>query len=342
MFISALIHPKPKSRSEVAQYNVFICEEEMDRFMKDYLHKPVFLNHEKNTHAGALMEFKRGKIGDVFVILYLDERFPYGKQAMEGVQNGTYKSISWGYTADFTTKGRRISKINPFEVSLVEKGEIDRSRILCYGEISGGELKKIKISQSAFNQIYPKKMATSENTQPAKTETSVLDDLLKTRGITVEKLVQVYDRYQQKEMKVLQDFLDPNGRPAKIMKTFVGNEDMVHYYNDIEDKVKHGNMDVLLGVEILAKACGKMGEMMEREKEANKEMSKPTQTEPRPAKVADVVKPKTDFAIMEERFRLARESIMGKPKESSVSQDPVDTDSILRSMQDKRPAFVSE
>jgi hypothetical protein len=144
-FIRGRIHPPPKE----AGSDFFILAHETADFMKEFKNKPVLLEHDKTKIIGNVMNVFFGVNGAIMVELFINENLPYACNVMERIRNQELKGLSMNYSTQVDKNCQRFGKIVPVEISVVEEGAIEKSRIEAYGTH-----KKIYVSESGIREIH--------------------------------------------------------------------------------------------------------------------------------------------------------------------------------------------
>jgi hypothetical protein len=169
--VTGVIHPPPPNDPFFSQ--LLFREDEMNKIAMDYVGKPAYVEHETwNPPVGKVVQVGYTPSGNVACVIDVDPRTPQGKEVMEGLKNGTYKSFSVGVW--FKCDRDRTSFHDPQvkEISFCQEGALpgtliasyeDPEKPIVYYSASGLE---VFYGQPEFDE-YMRKLSHTRKVPPA-------------------------------------------------------------------------------------------------------------------------------------------------------------------------------
>lgn len=130
-----LIHPKPQKVPSDGIRGMHLYDDELDEFRK-FIRSPVVVQHNGCHMVGAVADvYPDEKTGDIYAVIWLNRNHPRYAEIVRDVKNETLKGLSANFAwrkADEKVpgKGRIKGNIQTLEVSILDKGWRDRTRIL--------------------------------------------------------------------------------------------------------------------------------------------------------------------------------------------------------------------
>ena len=131
-FIRGRIHPPPENGKGGKAKSFYLEKDEMDKFMKEFVGKPVCVDHELDRVIGRVLRLSYGKFGEIMADLYVDESLPESLAIMERVRIGELKCLSFRYKT-LKEEHYRYGVPHPTEISVVVTGAVKQSRIELFG-----------------------------------------------------------------------------------------------------------------------------------------------------------------------------------------------------------------
>ena len=147
-FIRGRIHPPPENGKGGKAKSFYLESEEMEKFMKEFVGKPVCVDHDLNRVIGRVLRLSYGQFGEIMADLYIDEGLPESLAIMERVRVGELKCLSFRY---HTRKEEyyRYGKPHPAEISVVVTGAVKKSRIEMFGFLN-----RNYVSESGVKELH--------------------------------------------------------------------------------------------------------------------------------------------------------------------------------------------
>ena len=127
--------PPPPVAGEEYTGPLFREGPEADIALNGFRHKPVLLEH-RNPPIGKVVDCFRGSKREFIGHLEIYTNTPRGKQALEGLENGTYKGLSVGLSLGATSDFKYWNNFHIKEISIVGEGDQPHSHILGHGAIN--------------------------------------------------------------------------------------------------------------------------------------------------------------------------------------------------------------
>lgn len=157
---------EPKSTRTVA-----VNSDETDHLIKRLTGLPVCVEHDRNCSVGQVLDCMVNFNGDILADVFIDTTREEGRVVKERIKSGELKSLSFSSLFGKAENGLRWTSHYPIEVSIVQEGAIDRSRIFVWSESPF----EMTISKSGFSQVY--QLAPSTQTISDPVETLKMNDL---------------------------------------------------------------------------------------------------------------------------------------------------------------------
>ena len=126
-------HPRP--RTDPSYYGPTFREDEMKLASKWYIGLPVCVEHFPNKVVGEIKSFRRGAGGELICELFIDHSTKLGREVMDGCKSGLYKGLSMGFDMRFNEERHRFTHLKPIEISIVQKGAMEGTHILYFGNL---------------------------------------------------------------------------------------------------------------------------------------------------------------------------------------------------------------
>jgi len=148
--VKGIVHPRPKKKT--GEISADLAMDELDDAIRLWRFKDVYVNHnhvEGKKPCGTVAKLQKSPNGDLEAILLIHEKNPEGKDCIEGLKKGVYKSLSLGQK--HIQRGYVVTDIFPWEISIVDEPGRPGSDIE-YFTTEGGEI----IQKKKQSQLKPK------------------------------------------------------------------------------------------------------------------------------------------------------------------------------------------
>lgn len=130
--LRGIIYPQPEQDPEYM--GPHLREDEIPDLAKRLIGEPVNFEHDPHKQVGVIENISRSSGGEVVGHLRVDDWRPYGKDVIKGLKTNEINGLSLGMNFDVTEDYEVFNAFDPFEVSVVEKGEIEKTHILSHGD----------------------------------------------------------------------------------------------------------------------------------------------------------------------------------------------------------------
>jgi len=166
--VKGIVHPRPKKRT--GEISADLAMDELDDAIKLWKFKDVYVNHnhrEGKKPCGTVAKLQKSPNGDLEAILLIHEKNMEGKDCIQGLKNGVYKSLSLGQK--HIQRGHVVTDIFPWEISIVDEPGRPGSDIE-YFTTQGGEIiqKKKQLQQPKPKPLLSQPNASCNNNNKTK------------------------------------------------------------------------------------------------------------------------------------------------------------------------------
>jgi hypothetical protein len=130
--VQGVIYPAPETDPEYV--GPHLREDEIPDLRQALRWNPVYFEHDEEKQIGVIEDITRGQRGEVKAHLRIDHYRPYGPDVIEGLRSSKLNGLSLGMDFSATQDYKEFSDFVPNEVSIVERGELDKTHILHHGD----------------------------------------------------------------------------------------------------------------------------------------------------------------------------------------------------------------
>ena len=241
-YVRGLVLPPPE---DVGRFRgTRLNKEEITRTLDRFVGRPVCYNHDKRRVIGSIKGFEHQPNRDIHVDLYIDDSTADGKLAANEIRQGIKKGLSVQLDSMSTADHFRFDDVTPIEISVVDEGGVDRSRILAFGNSA----RDIKISQSGFHEVFGETSQTMETApQPPTAIPASAEDAkehnefvraFEERGITkhnYQQFLEQVERVKKMDAEQISEKLDgPNG-VVQYATDYLSKEEFEAYSKSVAD-----------------------------------------------------------------------------------------------------------
>lgn len=135
LWLTGKLCPPAKPRNHAIPLGPDPVLEEVDELIKDLKGKAVCVNHDVRRVIGTILDAWHDEKG-LFVSMNINDKHDDTIQLLKKWKTGSMNGLSMGHEGLYIKElGTRHSKMAPYEISLVDEGGVDDSRVVGYGNL---------------------------------------------------------------------------------------------------------------------------------------------------------------------------------------------------------------
>lgn len=135
LWLTGKICPPAKPRDYTTPLGPDPVLEEVDELIDDLRGKAVCVNHDVKRVIGTILDAWHNKNG-LFVSMNINEKHDDTIHVLKKWKTGSMNGLSLGHESLYIKElGTRHSKMEPYEISIVDEGGVDDSRVVAYGNL---------------------------------------------------------------------------------------------------------------------------------------------------------------------------------------------------------------